>query len=175
MDLTPRAAKQGVTGADSDDAAGGRSSAGPTRDRRKMMSIALLVVVLAGGALVVTKFLTNSLDYYCNVDEVGHKSGCEAGRSLRIQGVVEQHSVKTSKGVTSFDMTFNKVTVGVVYDGEPGGLFMECIPVVVKGVMRNGTFEGKDIEVKHSNEYNEKNKGRIAESETESAACTQKA
>ena len=173
MDLTPRAPKQGVTATDSAD--GGGSSARPGRDRRKMMSIALLVVVLAGGALVVTKFLTNSLDYYCNVDEVGRKSGCEAGRSLRIQGVVEQHSVKTSKGITTFDMTFNEVTVEVVYDGEPGGLFQECIPVVVKGVMRNGTFEGKDIEVKHSNEYNDKNQDRIAKSENESVACTQKA
>ena len=175
MDLTPRAPKGGVTSADNPDASADATIARPVRDRRKMMSIALLVVVLAGGALVVTKFLTNSLDYYCNVDEVGHKSGCEAGRSLRIQGVVEQHSFKTANGVTTFDMTFNEVTVAVVYDGEPGGLFQECIPVVVKGVMRNGTFEGKDIEVKHSNEYNEKNKDRIAKSETESAACSQKA
>jgi cytochrome c-type biogenesis protein CcmE len=165
MDLTPR-----VT---TDSAA--PTAGKPKRDRRRLVSISLLVLVLVGGAVVVTKFLTNSLDYYCNVDEVGHKDGCEAGRSLRIQGVVEQHSKKTVDGVTTFKMTFNNVTVPVVYDGEPGGLFQECIPVVVKGVMRNGTFEGNDIEVKHTNEYNEKNKDRIAKSDTESAACSQQA
>ena len=165
MDLTPR-----VT---TDTAEAGAIK--PKRDRRKLISIALLVLVIGGGALVVTKFLTNSLDYYCNVDEVGSKSGCETGRSVRIQGVVEQDSVETIDGVTRFEMTFNDVTVPVVYDGEPGGLFQECIPVVVKGVMRDGTFEGRDIEVKHTNEYNEKNKDRIDQSDTESAACSQQA
>ncbi len=144
------------------------------RNRRKQMSIGLLVVVLIAGGLVITKFLTNSLDYYCNVDEVGNKTGCESGRRLRIQGVVDKGSIKTDNGVTTFSITFNKVTVPVIYDsGEPGGLFQECIPVVVHGVMRAGTFEGDDVEVKHSNEYNEKNKGRLSKANAEAATCSQ--
>lgn len=144
------------------------------RQRRKMVSIGLLVVVLIAGGLVITKFLTTSLDYYCNVDEVGHKSGCEAGRRLRIQGVVDKGSIKTDNGVTTFNITFNRVTVPVVYDsGEPGGLFQECIPVVVHGVMKAGTFEGDDVEVKHSNEYNEKNKDRVAKANAEAKTCSQ--
>lgn len=139
------------------------------------MSIGLLVLVLAGGAVVVTKFLTSSLDYYCNVDEVGHKSGCEVGRRVRIQGRVEQGSLSTTNGITNFDITFNNVTKHVVYDGQPGGLFQECIPVVVHGTMVGSTFEGDDIEVKHSNEYDAKNKDRITKSATESAACSQQA
>ncbi len=39
--------------------------------------------------------------------------------------------------------------------------------------MDDGTFAGDDIEVKHSNEYEEKNTDRIANSEAESAACSQ--
>ncbi len=150
------------------------SPAQKVRNRRKMMSIGLLVLVLFAGGLVVTKFLTNSLDYYCNVDEVGHKDGCEAGRRLRIQGVVDKGSIKSDNGVTTFSLTFNKVTVPVIYDsGEPGGLFQECIPVVVHGVMKAGTFEGDDVEVKHSNEYNEKNKNRVAKANAEATACSQ--
>jgi cytochrome c-type biogenesis protein CcmE len=160
MDLSPRPAAAVVP---------------PTaRNRRKMMSIGLLVLVLIAGGVVIAKFLTNSLDYYCNVDEVGHKSGCEAGRRLRIQGVVDKGSIKSDNGVTTFSITFNKVTVPVIYDsGEPGGLFQECIPVVVHGVMKAGTFEGDDVEVKHSNEYNAKNKDRVAKANAQAAACSQ--
>jgi len=142
-------------------------------NRRKWASIALLVVVLVVGGIVVTKFLTNSLDYYCNVDEVGHKSGCEAGRRLRIQGTVDEGSVQTDNGVTTFAISFNHVTVPVVYDsGQPGGLFQECIPVVVHGVMMSdGRFHGDDVEVKHGNDYVAKHSDRI--NQAESAACSQ--
>jgi cytochrome c-type biogenesis protein CcmE len=143
------------------------------RDRRKWVSIVLLVAVLAAGGLVLTKFLTSSLDYYCNVDEVGHKSGCEAGRRLRIQGTVVEHSLSSGGGVTTFKITFNKVTYPVVYNGDPGGLFQECIPVVVHGVMVNGVFDGDEVEVKHSNDYEAKNKDRLATAGKESAACLQ--
>jgi cytochrome c-type biogenesis protein CcmE len=150
-------------------------AAEPKRDNRgKWVSIGLLVLVVAVGAVVVTKFLTNSLDYYCNVDEVGHKSGCENGRRLRIQGTVDEGSVQTFNGVTTFDLTFNHVTVPVVYDsGQPGGLFQECIPVVVHGVMRDGTFHGDDVEVKHGNEYEAKHPDRINQASSESPACSQ--
>ena len=160
MDLSPRSV--------------GPAAAPTARNRRKFVSIGLLVLVLVAGGLVITKFLTTSLDYYCNVDEVGHKSGCEAGRRLRIQGVVDKGSIKTDNGVTTFDITFNNVTVPVVYDsGEPGGLFQECIPVVVHGVMKAGTFEGDDVEVKHSNEYDEKNKDRVTQANAQATTCTQ--
>ena len=146
------------------------------RNTRKWVSIGMLVVVLAAGGVVLTKFLTSSLDYYCNVDEVGRKSGCEAGRRLRIQGTVEEGTLSTSKGVTTFGITFNKVTKKVVYDGDPGGLFQECIPVVVHGTFdaATDTFNGDEVEVKHSNEYEAKNKTRLDQSETESAACSQR-
>lgn len=144
------------------------------RSRRKVLSIAVLVVVLGIGGFVITKFLTTSLDYYCNADEIGRKSGCEAGRSLRIQGVVDKGSIVTDNGVTTFKITFNNVTVPVIYDsGEPGGLFQECIPVVVHGIMRADVFEGDEVEVKHGSEYDEENKDRIAEADQQAATCSQ--
>jgi len=167
VDLTPRSAEP--------------PGPAPRPNRRKWVSIGVLVLVLVAGGLVLTQFLTNSLDYYCNVDEVGHKSGCEAGRQLRIQGTVVEDSVKSSGGVTTFDITFNNVTVPVVYDGDPGGLFQECIPVVVHGVLKTqvaegkekNVFDGDEVEVKHSNEYEAKNKARLDEANQESAACSQ--
>ena len=160
VDLTPRSAEP--------------PGPAPRPNRRKWVSIGVLVLVLVAGGLVLTQFLTNSLDYYCNVDEVGHKNGCEAGRQLRIQGTVVKGSFESSKGITTFDIEFNNVTVPVVYDGDPGGLFQECIPVVVHGVLKDGVFDGDEVEVKHSNEYEAKNKARLDEAnQEESAACSQ--
>jgi cytochrome c-type biogenesis protein CcmE len=72
--------------------------------------------------------------------------------------------------MTIFSMSFNKETLDVRYDGDPGGVFQECIPVVAHGRMVNGVFLSDRIEVKHSNAYSTENKDRIDKSEA--AACS---
>jgi cytochrome c-type biogenesis protein CcmE len=144
----------------------------PPARRRSWKAIALLAVVLVLGGVVVTKFLTSAIDFYCNVDEVGHKSGCETGRRLRIQGTVQEGTVEKGGAVTNFTIAFNGATMDVRYQGDPGGLFQECIPVVVHGVVDDrGVFEGDKLEVKHSNEYAAKNPDRL--DQAKSAACSQ--
>ena len=144
----------------------------PPPRRRNWRAIALLVVVLIGGGVVVTKFLTSAIDFYCNVDEIGSKSGCETGRRLRIQGTVEEGTVDKEGSVTEFTLSFNGATRDVRYDGDPGGLFQECIPVVVHGVVdEGGVFLGDKLEVKHSNEYEAENSDRL--DDARSAACSQ--
>jgi len=126
-------------------------------------------------------FLTSAIDYYCNVDEIGVKQGCEAGKRLRVQGTVDEGSVRNDGTVTAFTISFGGVTVPVRYEGEPGGIFKECIPVVVHGRMEGdvstGTFLGDRIEVKHSNEYEAANPDRVDDRvlETEGSACSQSA
>jgi cytochrome c-type biogenesis protein CcmE len=152
-----------------------------TRRGKRWPALAVLAVVLAGGGVVVTKFLTSAIDYYCNVDELGVKAGCEADRRLRVQGNVEEGSVLQEGGVTTFMMSFNGVELPVRYEGEPGGIFQECVPVVVHGsldetVAADGTvtreFEGDRVEVKHDNEYAAENGDRLDQAES---ACTQQA
>ncbi len=153
-----------------------RETAAPSPVRRRgkrWPAILVLVLVFAGGGIVVTKFLTSAIDYYCNVDEIAVKSGCEAGRRLRIQGVVQEGSLHQTGGVTTFLIAYNGVTVPVRYEGDPGGIFQECVPVVVHGQMTDGTFNGDLVEVKHSNEYEAENKDRINAANAESAACKQ--
>ena len=160
MDLTPRPAPE---------------STAPKR-RRRLFPALVLVLVIGAGAVVVTQFLTSAIDYYCNVDEVGVKEGCDAGRRLRIQGVVDENSVQNDGVVTSFSVSFNGATMPVRYDGEPGGIFKECIPVVVHGIVEDGVFLGDRIEVKHSNEYVADNPDRVDEDvldEPEGTACSQ--
>ena len=95
---------------------------------RRWMSLVVLGLVLVAGGVIVTQFLRSAVDYYCNVDEIGKRSGCDADRRLRLQGVVEQGTVVHTGGFTDFRIGFNGADVPVHYDGEPGGIFKECIP-----------------------------------------------
>ncbi len=142
---------------------------GANRSRRRWFPLAVLAVVLIAGGVIVTQFLSSAVDYYCNVDEIGRRAGCESGRRLRVQG-----TVVSEQGTTTFDVSFNGATLPVRYDGEPGGIFEECQPVVVHGQLVAGTFEGDRVEVKHSNEYEAENAERVADDRTaaESQTCS---
>ena len=130
--------------------------------------LVLGLVVVAGG-VIVTQFLTSAVDYYCNVDEVGQRSGCDEDRRIRLQGTVDEGSVERRRQHHRFTISFNGETMPVSYDGEPGGIFKECIPVVVHGVIEDGTLQGDRVEVKHSDEYVAVNDERVADAEA--AGC----
>jgi len=126
--------------------------------------------MIAGG-VIITQALSTAVDYYCNVDEIGVRSGCDEDRRLRLQGTVAEGSVVTGTVATIYDIEFNDVVVAVEYEGEPGGIFRECLPVVVHGVFdtESGLFLGDRVEVKHSEEYVAVNDDRL--SEAEAMAC----
>jgi cytochrome c-type biogenesis protein CcmE len=86
--------------------------------------------------------------------------------------------VSQAGAVTTFTIAFNGVEMPVRYDGDPGGIFQECVPVVVHGrideepgadgsVVR--VFNGDSVEVKHSNEYEADNKDRLDQAQN---ACS---
>lgn len=129
--------------------------------RRRWLPILVLGLVIVAGGVIVTQFLSSAVDYYCNVDEVDARSGCEEGRRLRIQGTVDAGTLDTVDGITTFSISFNGATMPVRYRGEPGGMFRECQPVVVHGEITDGTFHGDRVEVKHSNEYEAEHEDRV--------------
>ena len=141
----------------------------PARQRRWLPIVVIGLVLVAGG-VIVTQFLRSAVDYYCNADEIGVRSGCDADRRLRVQGTVDAGSVSSADGVTTFTITFNDVTVPIRYDGQPGGIFKECIPVIVHGRLEGDTFMGDDVEVKHDSNYEEANSERIALAEADAPA-----
>ena len=147
--------------------------------RKPWFAYAVLVLVLVVGGIVVAKFLTSAVDYYCNVDEIGVKDGCDVGKSIRIQGVVDKGSVSEDGAATNFVITFNGASMPVVLGSKPTGLFQECIPVVVTGKVIDGDdgvrfFEGDEVLVKHDENYDAENKDRVATANGEAAACSQK-
>jgi cytochrome c-type biogenesis protein CcmE len=157
-DLTPRPAPTG---------------AAARRGRRRWLPLVVIGLVLVAGGVIVTQFLRSAVDYYCNVDEVGTRSGCDADRRLRLQGIVERGSVVEQGGDTDFVIAFDGVAIPVHYDGQPGGIFRECIPVVVHGRFDSAheLFAGDRVEVKHSDEYVAVNDDRLAEADDMAAAC----
>jgi len=141
MDLTPR----------SEPPSGAGTSA---TKKRNVVPMVVLALVLVAGGVIVTQLLNSAVDYFCNVDEVGVVDGCDEGRRIRLQGTVEAGTIDQSlPGVTAFTMAFNEQEIEVSYDGDPGGIFQECIPVVVHGEITNGVLAGDRVEVKHSDEY----------------------
>lgn len=148
-----------------------RSAPAAPRRRRRWLPMLLIGAVLVAGGVIVTQFLTSAVDYYCNVDEVGIRDGCDADRRLRVQGVVQQGSVVADGAITDFEIAFNGVELDVRYDGEPGGIFKECIPVVVHGELDGELFRGDRVEVKHSDEYVSVNDERLDEAEELEATC----
>ena len=149
-----------------------RPTVGPAasgRKKRNWLPLLVLGLVVIAGGVIVTQFLTQAVDYYCNVDEVGKRSGCDEDRRIRLQGTVDEGSVERVANTTMFTISFNGETMPVSYDGEPGGIFKECIPVVVHGVIEDGTLLGDRVEVKHSDEYVAVNDERVADAEA--AGC----
>ncbi len=135
------------------------------RKKRNVLPMVVLALVFVAGGVIVTQFLTSAVDYYCNVDEVGVRDGCDADRRIRLQGTVDEGSISTDQGATLFSISFNGVSLPVRYDGAPGGIFKECIPVVVHGVIEGEALLGDRVEVKHSDEYVSVNDERVADAE----------
>ena len=135
------------------------------KGHRRWVPIVVVGLVLVAGGVIVTQFLRSAVDYYCNVDEIGERSGCDADRRLRVQGTVDEGSINVEGGVTTFVITFNGASLPVRYDGEPGGIFRECLPVVVHGELTSGTFVGDRVEVKHSEEYAAENPDRVSDAD----------
>ena len=149
LDLTPRTNVDGTAVA--------------SRRKRNWLPILVLALVVVAGGVIVTQFLTSAVDYYCNVDEINVRDGCDDDRRIRLQGTVDEGSVVRADGVTVFTISFIGASLPVRYAGEPGGIFKECIPVVVHGVIEEGALQGDRVEVKHSDEYVSVNDERVVD------------
>ncbi len=132
----------------------------PTGKRRKLGPPLFLSGVLVVAAIVIFQFLSNATVFFCNADEVGHRSDCSGAKRFRLQGTVVTGSIVQGTPLR-FAVSYNGTTIPVTYDGQPGGIFKEDIPVVVEGRMDGPAFAGDRILVKHSEKYQETNPDRV--------------
>ncbi len=128
--------------------------------KRKLAAPALLALVLVAAGFVVWQFLSNATMFFCNADEVGHRSECSGSKRFRLQGAVVTGSVVHGPP-TTFTVAYNGTSIPVSLDSEPNGIFRESIPVVVEGHMVGATFLADRLLVKHDEKYVAKNPDRV--------------
>lgn len=122
----------------------------------------VLGLVFAAAAIILFQGLSNATVYFCNANEVGQRADCMPGKRFRVQGSVVTGSVQRVDADTDFDITYGGATIPVHYQGEPGGIFKEGLPVVVEGRMgTDGVFAGDRVLVKHTEQYRAENPGRV--------------
>jgi cytochrome c-type biogenesis protein CcmE len=143
------------------------------RRRRKWRNIALLTGVAVAASFLLFQFLTNSTEYYCNVDEVGVKAGCSGTATLRLQGTVVPGTVQQANGQLDFALAFNGKTIQVHHQGDPQALFQPGIAVVLDGRLVNSTtFDSTQIMVKHSEKYVKEHPDRVTTPPTPTTVAT---
>ena len=161
MDVTPTGAPDTIgEGGDTLDLTPRPRVETPAQWKRRWLAPVLVVALLAAAGGIVFQLLSSATTYYCNADEVGTKSGCEAGARFRLLGQVDDGSIVVGTPYR-FTVSHNGRTIPVAYEGEPGGKFQACVPVLVEGRMVSGTFAGDRILVRHTEQYVERNPDRV--------------
>lgn len=111
---------------------------------------AIAFVVISAGSI------NKNLVYYWTPSDL-HAAGDKAyGATIRLGGMVAQHSVKSPTGASGLEFDVKDAT-GIVHvksTGVPPQMFRENVGVVVEGTMtRSGYFQCNRLMVSHSNEY----------------------
>ena len=124
----------------------------PKHQRLVLLTIAL--VALIGAGLLAAWALRNQAAYfYVPADIVANPP--EAGRAIRLGGMVEKGSIKTAPdGVTiDFVVEDGKAKVPVRFRGITPDLFIEGSGVVAEGRMESGRFVADNLLAKHDENY----------------------
>lgn len=141
VDLTPRAPRAG--------------------GKRRLPVIIALVVVAGALVFIAVQSLGSASMFFYNADEaVAHRD--ELGdRRFRLQGTVEEGSVRQTADSVEFVVFYGGSEVDVVHQGDPPELFQPNIPVVLEGNWDGDHFASDRIMVKHSSSYAEDNPDRL--------------
>lgn len=121
----------------------------------------ILVVAFAVAGLLLWKGLTNATVYFKTVDEAVAQKANLGTRRFRLEGIVEDGSVKSDKNGVDFVVTENDAEIHVHHMGDPPELFRANVPVVLEGHFDGSTYESDRILVKHTAEYRKDNPGRV--------------
>lgn len=123
------------------------------RQKRRLILIAVLVAGIGSAtALMLLAFQQNLLFFLTPTQVAGGEA--PAGRAFRMGGMVQDGSVARGEDITvRFAVTDFSSTVPVEYSGILPDLFREGQGVVVRGILRGGTFQADEVLAKHDENY----------------------
>ena len=103
-----------------------------TRKQRRSIFILSGMAVLGVAAFLVLSALQDSIVFFYSPSDLETK-GVEAGRRVRVGGLVAEGSVKKSGTQISFDVSDGAKTINVSYNGLLPDLFREGQGIIVEG------------------------------------------
>ncbi|AKM10584.1 cytochrome c maturation protein CcmE [Croceicoccus naphthovorans] len=122
---------------------------------QRLALVVLALVVLVGAALLAAWGLRGQASYFYVPSDIASDPP-EAGRAVRLGGMVQEGSIKTMPdGVTvAFIVGDGEATVPVRYTGITPDLFVEGSGVVADGRLApDGTFVADSLLAKHDENY----------------------
>ncbi len=124
------------------------------KHQRLVLLVSALVVLVAAALLAAWALRNQASYFYVPSEIVAHPP--EAGRAVRLGGMVEQGSLKTAAdGVTiHFVVQDGQARVPVTFRGIVPSLFVEGSGVVAEGSMQaGGMFVADNLLAKHDENY----------------------
>jgi cytochrome c-type biogenesis protein CcmE len=123
------------------------------KHQRLVLLVIALVVLIAAGLLAAWALRSQASYFYVPSDILADPP--EAGRAVRLGGMVEKGSLKTQPdGVTlAFVVGDGKARVPVRFRGIAPSLFVEGSGVVAEGRMEGATFVADNLLAKHDENY----------------------
>ena len=135
-----------------------------TARRSRWRTIGVLVVLVLAIVALLSQGLLHSLNYFKTVDEVLANRQAVGTSEIRLEGVVQSHTITRTSSGASFYVGSGDKRIFVIVNGTPPQLFQANIPVVVVGHFSSShslIFEGSQIMVKHTASYIAQHPSRV--------------
>ena len=123
------------------------------KHQRLVLVVIAVAALVAAGLLALWALRNQAAYFYVPADMVAKPP--EAGRAVRLGGMVEKGSLRTAPdGVTiDFVVEDGKARVPVRFRGITPDLFVEGSGVVAEGRMQGNTFVADNLLAKHDENY----------------------
>jgi cytochrome c-type biogenesis protein CcmE len=140
-----------------------------SRPNKKLFSgIVTLALLVAGVAYLFASSAGEAFEYYKHVDEIMAQPGQWENKHVQMHGFVVPGSIKKrfDKEHSQIEYKFQAINCGqqmeVRYAGTVPDTFKDRAEIVVKGTIKSGTFEARDISAKCPSKYQAKPDGPAA-------------
>ncbi len=154
-------------------------SLAPRSSKKPFIALALVVAAIG---FVLARGLKSSVSYFLRADEAVARMDTLGEKRFRLQGFVADGSVVNTDKLVTFDVEVNGAVIHVRFMKTPPELFRNNIPVVIAGQFAPnqlsrpaGTkplFLGDEIQIKHDENYIQKNKDRLVGAVDDPSATT---